>query len=84
MKPRVIDSKTWKVCPKQLADLDRAILDVYPNAKLSHGIKYERWAEVDSYESNQFYLKEYHPDNVFRGDVFGRNKIVLMWMPFFD
>ena len=75
----------WKVCEKQLADLDRWIKKSYPDAKLDTGVKYARWAVFDE-DRDYVILSEhpYNPDFIFRGIVFGRPQTILMWLPFFN
>ena len=85
MKP--ILNKRKKVDENQLADLDKAILQAYPGAKLSEGIKYARWADITeggNLQTPDFFDGKYEPDNVFDGKVAGKDKMILMWMPFFD
>jgi hypothetical protein len=75
----------WKVCEKQLADLDKWIKVKYPQAKLDTGVKYARWAVFDElisfFEIGDW---KYNPDYIFKGIVFGKPQTILMWLPFFS
>lgn len=89
MKPKIPNPKyPWQVDPEQLKDLDTHILNSFPNAKLGEGIKYARWAEIPEEDFLRGPIKplldEYLCDQCFDGPVFGKNKIILMWLPFFE
>ena len=85
MKPIIPNPKEpWKVCEKQLAELDRYIGINHSGAKLDVGVKYARWAVFDG--DYQFYRapSSFEPDYVFRGKTFGKEQTILMWLPFFS
>jgi hypothetical protein len=89
LKPIIPNPKEpWKICPKQLADLDSYITSTYGSStiKLDEGIKYGRWAIF--YDTTVVpampYDVKYLPDNIFDGSICGRKQVILMWLPFFD
>lgn len=94
MKPKLIgDPKHFKIDPNQLQELDKIIASVLTNYKLSEGLKFARWAEIDGLISDipeiyfacvESFPKEYRPDFVFSGTVFGKEKTIYMWLPFFN
>jgi hypothetical protein len=77
----------WKVCEKQLEDLDKWIKVNYPQGKLDTGVKYARWAVFQgNFQPADEYLIErgYVPDYQFHGKVFGTEITIWMWLPFFN
>lgn len=86
MKPIIPNFKEpWKVCPKQLAELDLFIQKEFPNAKLDVGLKYARWAVLEGVVPVYFSPDHpYKPDYIFMDKIFGRETTIYMWLPFFD
>lgn len=77
----------FKVAEKQLRTLDRLIMQAFPTATLTEGCKYARWADIPVCVSDDDLCLlarcGFYPDNIFDGVVFGRKKLILMWLPFF-
>ncbi len=86
MTPRIPNSKEpWKIDSAQIQDLDQEIKRRFPTARISEGVKYGRWAELDGFCKLSLNTGDpYAPDNVFNGTVFGREVTILMWLPFFS
>ncbi len=74
----------WVIDSKQIQDLDENILLCYPNAKLSEGIKYGRWAQIDNESPVSVFSQKYAPDNVFDGKIMGKDTKIFMWLPLFN
>ncbi len=89
-KPMIVPNQPdpFRCSEVQLADLDKIILSIFPKADLSDGLKYARWADIPTCVSDeqlgQLACVDAFPDYVFDGYVFGRKKLILMWLPFFD
>jgi hypothetical protein len=89
-KPMIVPNQPdpFKCSNIQLMDLDKIILSIFPEAYLSEGLKYARWADmptcVTDEQLGQLALADAYPDFIFDGYVFGRKKLILMWLPFFD
>lgn len=78
----------FKVDPKQLSDLDSELLKRFPDVKLTEGCRFARWAEFDV---GCLFVRSPMVDSIydfnfeiFRGRIFGREKTILMFLPFFD
>lgn len=78
----------FKVDPKQLATLDALIKDRLPDAKLSEGCRFARWAELDGiklYRMSPFYGTSYDYNyKLFIGTICGKEKTIFMFLPYFD
>lgn len=86
------------ICREQLADLDAKIREAYPTVIITEGCKYGRWAVFEGLDDDGFIETSfggwagwgrsmpegYYPDHGFLGYVFGRYRLILMWLPFFD
>lgn len=90
MKPILDPKNPFKVNKDQLAALDAKIKEIFPNAVLSEGCKYARWADVSTFSLKDACLKldsfgdEFKVDGYFEGKICGQNKLIFFWLPFFS
>lgn len=81
-------NEPFTVAKEQLDRLDGIILRLFPQATLSTGCKYARWADipvcVSDNDLGELACNQAYPDNIFDGVICGRKKLILMWLPYFD
>lgn len=89
LKPTIPNPKEpFKVDFKQLAELDALIKERLPEAKLSEGCRFARWAEFDGihlFKLSPFYDTPYDYNyEMFIGTICGKEKTIFMFLPYFD